>query len=132
MTAELTTPPLRSTDHALTAQQRTRIRTRLISDLQEVRGLEARLRHEVRVGIEARRGSTNDEVDDPEGSNIAFEGAQSNAMMQQTARHAEEISAALARIDAGTYGSCEKCGTLIAKGRLEARPSTSFCIGCAA
>jgi DnaK suppressor protein len=131
VTAELT-PSRPVTDRPLTAQQRTRIRTRLVSDLQDVRDLEARLRMEVLAGYESRRGSTNDEIDDPEGANTAFEGAQATAMMNQTARHAEEIAHALARLDDGTYGDCSNCGTRIAKGRLEARPSTAFCISCAA
>ena len=39
-----------------------------------------------------------------------------------------EIDAALARIDAGTYGTCTKCGKQIAVGRLEAHPWASLCI----
>ena len=42
-----------------------------------------------------------------------------------------EINAALARIDAGTFGTCTKCGTAIAVARLEAHPWASLCIDCA-
>lgn len=42
-----------------------------------------------------------------------------------------EIDAALARIDAGTYGTCTNCGNEIAVGRLEASPWASLCIDCA-
>src|SRR5437016_4837098 len=38
-----------------------------------------------------------------------------------------EIDAALARIDAGTYGICEVCGQPIEEERLEAVPYTRFC-----
>ena len=41
------------------------------------------------------------------------------------------IDAALARIDAGTYGTCTSCGNEIAVGRLEAHPWASLCIDCA-
>lgn len=116
----------------LTTQQRARLRARLVDDLQDARALEARLQHDVADGIASRRGSTNDEVDDPEGANTAFEGAQSNAMVQHTRRHVDEILAALVRIDEGVYGSCERCGSAIAKARLDARPATAFCISCAA
>jgi RNA polymerase-binding transcription factor DksA len=122
----------KSTDRPLTAAQRTRIRTRLVADLQEAHDLEEKLRHEIADGIESRRGSSNDEIDDPEGSNTAFEGAQSRAMLDQTTRHAHEISIALSRIDQGTYGTCSTCGRAIPQGRLEARPSTEYCISCAA
>jgi RNA polymerase-binding protein DksA len=42
----------------------------------------------------------------------------------------EQIDAALARIEAGTYGTCTKCGRQIAEERLEARPWASLCIDC--
>ena len=42
-----------------------------------------------------------------------------------------EIEAALARIEAGTYGTCTNCGNEIAIGRLEAQPWASLCIDCA-
>ena len=132
VTAELKPSTPHTADRPLTAAQRTRIRTRLVADLQDAHDLEAQIRHEIAEGIESRRGSSNDEIDDPEGSNTAFEGAQSRAMLDQTSRHAREISIALSRIDQGTYGTCTSCGTAIAKGRLEARPSTEHCIACAA
>lgn len=42
-----------------------------------------------------------------------------------------EIDAALARIEAGTYGTCTNCGKEISVGRLEAYPWASLCIDCA-
>jgi RNA polymerase-binding transcription factor DksA len=40
----------------------------------------------------------------------------------------DDIEAALERIDSGTYGTCEVCGKPVAPARLEAMPSTRFCI----
>jgi RNA polymerase-binding protein DksA len=40
------------------------------------------------------------------------------------------IDEALARIDAGNYGSCDNCGAQIAPERLEAMPWTTLCIDC--
>lgn len=37
---------------------------------------------------------------------------------------------ALARIDAGTYGSCESCGQPIGKARLQAFPRATLCVRC--
>jgi DnaK suppressor protein len=37
---------------------------------------------------------------------------------------------ALARIDAGTYGSCESCGEPIGKARLQAFPRATLCVTC--
>ena len=42
-----------------------------------------------------------------------------------------DINAALARIDADTYGTCTNCGKAISVGRLEAHPWASLCIDCA-
>lgn len=39
-----------------------------------------------------------------------------------------EIDAALARIDAGTYGLCERCGEPIDADRLEALPWATLCL----
>jgi DnaK suppressor protein len=42
----------------------------------------------------------------------------------------DRVRAALARIDAGTYGVCDRCGAEIPPARLEAVPSASLCIQC--
>ena len=41
-----------------------------------------------------------------------------------------EIDAALARLDAGTYGRCTRCGGQIAPARLEVLPHAAACIEC--
>ena len=41
------------------------------------------------------------------------------------------LQAALARIDAGTYGRCLTCGGAISLQRLEALPSATTCLKCA-
>ena len=42
-----------------------------------------------------------------------------------------EIKAALARIEAGTFGRCEGCGKAIPRARLGALPYARYCVGCA-
>ena len=41
-----------------------------------------------------------------------------------------EIDAALARVEAGTYGTCTQCGGQIPEERLELRPFASRCVAC--
>jgi RNA polymerase-binding transcription factor DksA len=41
-----------------------------------------------------------------------------------------EIDAALARLDAGTYGRCVSCGAEIPEERLELRPFAGRCVAC--
>ncbi len=42
----------------------------------------------------------------------------------------KNIDKMLARIDAGDYGYCDKCGVEIGLSRLEARPTATLCIDC--
>jgi RNA polymerase-binding transcription factor DksA len=48
--------------------------------------------------------------------------------------HAEarlvEVVAALRRLDAGTYGRCERCESEIPRARLEAIPEVRLCLQC--
>ena len=41
-----------------------------------------------------------------------------------------DVVSALARIDGGSFGNCERCGEVIAEKRLEALPFARHCIGC--
>jgi DnaK suppressor protein len=40
------------------------------------------------------------------------------------------IDAALARLDAGTYGRCTRCGEPISPARLAVRPASAECVEC--
>lgn len=42
----------------------------------------------------------------------------------------DRVNDAIARIDAGTYGTCGRCGAEIPAARLEAVPAASLCIQC--
>ena len=42
-----------------------------------------------------------------------------------------DVVRALAKIDDGTYGLCDRCGALIPEERLEARPWSVRCVRCA-
>lgn len=50
---------------------------------------------------------------------------------QAAASEIARIDAALARIAAGEYGFCVKCGAAIAAARLDVVPETPFCAACA-
>jgi len=82
--------------------------------------------------VEAAQLTTSDDEHDPEGSTIAFERSQAGALLTAATEHLADVNAALARIDAGTYGRCERCGREIARDRLRTRPAARTCITCAA
>ena len=44
----------------------------------------------------------------------------------------EQVDAALARLEAGTYGICSNCGEAINPERMEALPYATLCINCQA
>ncbi len=50
------------------------------------------------------------------------------AMLENAAEQRTEVQAALARLDAGTYGVCVDCGQPIDEARLEFRPEAARCL----
>lgn len=81
--------------------------------------------------VESARGANIDDEHDPEGSTVAVARAQVSSLADDGRTQLDEIDAALARVDAGTYGVCERCGQPIPDGRLEARPTATRCVTCA-
>lgn len=106
-------------------------REHLAEQRQETQARLATLTADFAALVEASEGSNADDEHDPEGSTIAFERSQVDAFIQQGRRDLEEIDAALARLEQGTYGTCERCARPIAAGRLEVRPTARRCIDCA-
>jgi DnaK suppressor protein len=51
-------------------------------------------------------------------------------LLSTTRRSLEEVDAALRRMEEGTYGMCEECGTAIPARRLGILPQTAFCSPC--
>lgn len=43
----------------------------------------------------------------------------------------ERVERALAKLDDGTYGTCDVCGEEIPAARLEAHPESAVCVSCA-
>jgi RNA polymerase-binding transcription factor DksA len=52
------------------------------------------------------------------------------ALSGQALAAVEEIDRALEKVDLGTYGVCEKCGTNIPRERLKALPYAALCVQC--
>jgi len=59
-----------------------------------------------------------------------FEQQRDLALREKDQQHFEAVEAALARLDAGTFGTCIRCGSPIAPERLEALPWAAHCIEC--
>lgn len=62
---------------------------------------------------------------------VTAERGEADALAGQLTETLAEIDDALAKLDAGTYGSCESCQQEIGDERLEAMPEARLCITCA-
>ncbi|HEY5025279.1 MAG TPA: TraR/DksA family transcriptional regulator [Acidimicrobiales bacterium] len=82
--------------------------------------------------VSASTDSNADDEHDPEGATIAFERAQVAALLSEARASLNDLDRALARLEAGVYSTCERCGDPIGSDRLAARPAASTCIACAA
>lgn len=81
--------------------------------------------------VAASEFSSADDEHDPEGSTIAFERAQVQALLRQAQDELAALGQAAERVRAGVYEVCERCGGPIAEDRLTALPATRICITCA-
>lgn len=64
-------------------------------------------------------------------SQVTAERGEAEALAASLAETLAEVERALAKLDAGTYGTCESCGSGIPEARLEAKPAARLCITCA-
>ena len=78
----------------------------------------------------AGAGGTDDEHD-PEGATLAFERQHTAALLDQARERLAAIDEALARLQDGRYGRCDRCGQPIGADWLAARPAALTCIRCA-
>jgi RNA polymerase-binding transcription factor DksA len=62
---------------------------------------------------------------------VTAERGEVDALAGKLVETLEEHEDALAKFDAGTYGSCESCGEPISEARLDAMPAARLCITCA-
>ncbi len=76
-------------------------------------------------------------IEDPEldegfadAGQAAAERANLLSLVQSLREALKDVGDALARIDAGTYGICERCGKPIGDERLEALPAVRLCMRC--
>ena len=65
-----------------------------------------------------------------EGDTLNVERERDLALSAQARDAVVEIDRALAKMDAGTYGVCERCGHPIPKARLKALPYAALCVAC--
>ena len=65
-----------------------------------------------------------------EGATANIDRERDLALSAQARAAVDEIDHAIAKIGAGTYGTCESCGQPIPKARLKALPQARLCVAC--
>lgn len=90
------------------------------------------LERDFAVIVEAVDLSPPDDEHDPEGATVGFERAQISALLTSARAQLAALDDAQARLEAGTYGMCARCGSAIAVDRLLARPTATTCVACSA
>ena len=102
----------------------------LKQNLEHERGaLEVRLRE---LGADPHGQGVDLELDENFADSAAStaERAEVLALVRSLRDTLSDVDAALVRMEEGTYGRCERCGSEIAPARLEALPHARLCISC--
>lgn len=101
---------------------------RLAAERAETGARIAALEAQVASIVDTAAASSGDDEHDPEGQTIAYDRAQTQALLDRARADLVEVDAALARLAVGGYGYCEVCGVVIPDERLEARPAARRCV----
>src|ERR1700690_237140 len=105
--------------------------------------MNASLLSAARATLEAERRRLTDDLSEPletpsqmtYGSQAAaasevFAQQRDLALRDKSGKGLELVTAALARLDDGTFGACLRCGDPIPDGRREVLPWAAFCVRC--
>jgi DnaK suppressor protein len=102
----------------------------------------------IREALEQQRDDLRREVAehgaDPDSDEVLFEAdagfsdrshsteerSRTIAVVRALRANLQQVERALAKMEAGTYGTCERCGNPIGAERLEAIPWATLCIAC--
>ena len=68
--------------------------------------------------------------DAPDAGTNIVDRSRALALAELAATNAAAVDNALGRLSAGTYGTCEGCGTRIPLARLRALPEATVCVAC--
>lgn len=79
---------------------------------------------------EAEPGDVQFDDESGEGGTVNIDRERDLALSAQARAAVEDIDHALAKIQSGTYGTCERCGQPIPKARLKALPQARLCVAC--
>ncbi|MBX7104189.1 MAG: TraR/DksA C4-type zinc finger protein [Gemmataceae bacterium] len=115
-----------------TADEKTQLREQLAGMLRELEHVRGDLKREINAPMGAEVGDPAAEpMDQAELSHRHADEDVAMRLLSVEGHLQREIVDALARIDQGRFGNCERCNAHIAKNRLKALPYARYCIDCA-
>jgi RNA polymerase-binding protein DksA len=109
------------------------------AELSEVRGelqqqatqLTAELAHAEAASETLKRAqSAEGSGDEADAGSMTFEREHEMSLTNNSRDLLQQVQRALGRLDGGTYGLCEDCGSPIPKARLQAFPRATLCVAC--
>jgi DnaK suppressor protein len=120
--------PVRPGERRWTEAELAKVRDKLAAEAEELRADIERAESDIASRLGDAVGDAGDDQADVGAK--AYEREHELALTHNARELLAQTEHALARIDAGTYGTCESCGEPIGKERLLAFPRAVLCVAC--
>jgi RNA polymerase-binding transcription factor len=120
--------PVRPGEKRWTEREITDLRDQLATEAAALRADIARAETDIASRLGDAVGDAGDDQADVGAK--TFEREHELALTHNTRELLAQNERAIARIEAGTYGTCESCGEPIGKARLQAFPRATLCVSC--
>jgi DnaK suppressor protein len=120
--------PVRPGEKRWTEAELAEVRDRLAGEAAELRTDIERAESDIASRLGDAVGDAGDDQADVGAK--TFEREHELALTHNARELLTQNDRALARIDDGTYGTCESCGEAIGKARLQAFPRATLCVTC--
>jgi DnaK suppressor protein len=120
--------PVRRGEKKWTEAELATVRDQLATEAAELRADIDRAETDIALRLGDAVGDAGDDQADVGAK--AFEREHELALTHNARELLRQNERALARIEAGTYGTCESCGEPIGKARLQAFPRATLCVTC--
>src|ERR1700740_1501810 len=120
--------PVRPGERRWTEAELAKIRDELAREAAELRADIERAETDIASRLSDAVGDAGDDQADVGAK--TFEREHELALTHNARELLAQNERAIARIEAGTYGTCESCGEAIGKARLQAFPRATLCVTC--
>ena len=120
--------PVRHGERCWTETELAKVRDALAAEIADLRAEIDKAESEIADRLGDAVGDAGD--DQADAGAKTFEREQELALTHHSRELLAQSERALARIDEGSYGTCESCGEPIGKARLRAFPRAILCVAC--